>query len=76
MNSLPFLVSEVLKKMEPDTSKWQQWLKKLPLFPVSDAKQMQIFVSLIEQCKQENAKIFVAGDYDCDGILATTILYS
>ena len=51
MNSLPFLVSEVLKKMEPDTSKWQQWLKKLPLFPVSDAKQMQIFVSLIEQCK-------------------------
>lgn len=74
MNSLPFLVSEVLKKMEPDTSKWQQWLKKLPLFPVSDAKQMQIFVSLIEQCKQENAKIFVAGDYDCDGILATTIL--
>lgn len=74
MNSLPFLASEILKKIEPDSNQWIQWLERKPLYPVSQSDSMQLFVSMMEECKARNEKIFVAGDYDCDGIMATTIL--
>lgn len=74
MNSLPFLASEILKKIEPDSSQWAQWLERKALYPCSQSEAMQQFRLMIETCKANEEKIFVAGDYDCDGIMATTIL--
>lgn len=43
------------------------------LFPVSRAKSMQAFRARLQQAKENNEKVLIAGDYDCDGILSTAI---
>ncbi len=40
-----------------------------------DEKQLARVVSLIQGAKQKNWKVIVFGDYDCDGICATAILW-
>lgn len=74
MNSLKILTQQVLQKIEPDPSKWSQWLEHKPIYPVSASESMRNFVALIHRCKADQIRVFVAGDYDCDGIMATTIM--
>lgn len=41
---------------------------------VSQSAAMQAFVQRVKQAKENQEKVFVAGDYDSDGICATSIL--
>ena len=48
------------------------------VFPLNDFmlfKDSQKVLDRIEKAIADNEKIVIYGDYDCDGILATTILY-
>ncbi|MBI5151367.1 MAG: single-stranded-DNA-specific exonuclease RecJ [Candidatus Pacebacteria bacterium] len=40
-----------------------------------DPKEMKKAISLIEQAKRENWNVVVFGDYDCDGICGTSVLW-
>lgn len=72
--NLSYLTRKILEKIEPDSSKWNQWLEQKELYPISQSEAMRTFVDMIQVCKENKEKVFVAGDYDCDGIMATTIL--
>ena len=76
MRNLTVLTEKVLSILEKDTSKWDEWTSKKELYPVSQADAMKQFVSRIEEQKIKNEKVLVAGDYDCDGIMSTTIMVS
>lgn len=76
MEKITALAQTVLEKLEPNPKLWPEWLEKKPLYPVSQSEEMLQFVQRIECAKENKEKIFVAGDYDCDGILATTIMVS
>lgn len=74
MEQLNALALKVLCALEPDPDKRGQWTKKLPLYPVSQCEAVRQFVSRIELAAQNHEKVMVAGDYDCDGVLATAIM--
>lgn len=76
MENLSFLAKAVLQRLEPDPERWQDWLEQKPIYPVSQCEEMLQFVDRMQIAKQQSEKVFVAGDYDCDGILATTIMVS
>ena len=50
-------------------------LKFTPKDAGIDEKQLAHAISLIHKAKQKNWKVLVFGDYDCDGICATAILW-
>lgn len=64
----------ILEYLEPDSSKWDQWLQPTELAEISSSKCILQFIQEIEEARVKNMKILVAGDYDCDGIMATAIL--
>lgn len=74
MENLSLFTKKILSFLESDSSKWDYWTTKQRLAPVSDASCMHKFVERINEAKKQHKKILVAGDYDCDGILATTIM--
>ncbi|MGM9912135.1 single-stranded-DNA-specific exonuclease RecJ [Floccifex sp.] len=74
MENLSILSKKVLQFIEPDCSKWNQWLEHNDLEPISNSECIQNFIQIITEAKESNTKILVAGDYDCDGIMATTIM--
>ncbi|MEY8543476.1 single-stranded-DNA-specific exonuclease RecJ [Dubosiella newyorkensis] len=74
MTKLSNLAQQVLNTLEPDLEKQEKWLEHNELYSCSESAEMLSFREVIEQAKEEGQKIFVAGDYDCDGIMATTIM--
>lgn len=74
MDNLSNLAKKVLEYLEPDQNKWDYWTKKHELYPVTNASCMKQFVEIIDHAIRNKEKILVAGDYDCDGILATSIM--
>ena len=68
------LCKKVLSFIEKDENKWEQWIEQKELCDISQSTCIQSFVELIEEAKDNDTKIMVAGDYDCDGIMATTIM--
>lgn len=74
MENLSTLAQKVLSYLEPDPERWSYWLTKQELYPVSDALCMREFLKIMLEAKKTKKKVIVAGDYDCDGILATTIM--
>lgn len=74
MENLSNLAQRVLSMLEKDSSKWSDWTKSYDLYPVSQSSCIQTFVSCMKQAKSNQEKVFVAGDYDCDGIMATSIM--
>ena len=70
------LLKKVITYLEPDENNWEYWMHTQPLFEVSQATCMKIFKKRIEQAISNHEKVIVAGDYDCDGISATTIMVS
>lgn len=76
MTKLSKLAQKVLQTLEPDENKWKDWLEKKPLNPVLQTPEVQAFTERILEAKENHEKIFVFGDYDADGILATTIMVS
>ncbi len=65
-----------MQTLEPDPTRQAQWLEHAPLYPVSQDPEMESFKEWMEEAKQAGQKVFVAGDYDCDGIMATSIMVS
>ena len=66
----------LLKKKEKDEFlSPRSPLKFTPKDVGIDEKQLARAVSLIQEAKQKKWKVIVFGDYDCDGICATTILW-
>ena len=76
MEKISTLAQRVLERLEPDSSRWPDWIEKKPLYSVSQSECMAQFVQIIQRAKENKEKIFIAGDYDSDGILATTIMVS
>lgn len=74
MTKLNNLALKVLQTLEPDKNKWEQWLEKKPLSAVLQTPEVQAFTERIHQAQQNHEKVFIFGDYDADGILATTIM--
>ncbi len=74
MEKLNSLVTKVLTYLEPDENKWEYWLSKAEIEPVSQSECIEQFVSMMSYAKENGEKVIVAGDYDCDGIMATTIM--
>lgn len=74
MENLSVLAEKVLSILEKDHSKWSDWIETKSLYPVSQSDCIQSFVRLIISAKTNSEKVIVAGDYDCDGIMATTIM--
>lgn len=68
------LVEKILKIREPNEKKWSRWTEQKELAPVSKSESVQAFVSRMKEIKEKEEKVFIGGDYDCDGILATTIM--
>lgn len=76
MKQITELTKKVLNYLEPDSSKWEYWTSFQSLYPVSQADCMKKFKERIVSAKENHEKVIVAGDYDCDGISATTIMVS
>lgn len=76
MEQLSELTKKVLEFLEPDSSKWEYWTQFQTLACVSKSTCMERFKERILKACQNQEKIIVAGDYDCDGISATTIMVS
>lgn len=74
MANLTTFSEKVLRYLEPDESRWSYWLEKQELQSVSEATCIHTFVDRIQNAREQNKKVIVCGDYDCDGILATTIM--
>ena len=68
------LAQKVLSMLEKDQTKWAEWTQLKDLYPVSESDAVKGFVDIIKQAKKDQDKVIVAGDYDCDGIMATTIM--
>ena len=71
---LPPFAQKILNIMEPDGKKQKEWIDNPELYPPSQSLAMQQFVSRIQKAIDNQEKVFVAGDYDADGIMATAIL--
>lgn len=65
---------KVLGRMVKDPEKREDFIGTKPLQPVSQSDCMNAFTSRLKQAADNQEKILVAGDYDCDGILATSML--
>lgn len=68
------LVKKVLESKHIPNNEWDLWTHTLDLYPVSQTENMKTFVQLVQQAKENGQKVIVAGDYDCDGIMATSIM--
>ncbi len=74
MKTISELNQRILELIEPDKNKWDYWQEQQSLFPISQSDAMLRFVEKMQEAKENNEKVLIAGDYDCDGILATTIM--
>ena len=76
MEKMTELTKKVLNYLEPDRNKWEYWTSFQSLYPISQADCMKKFKERMISAKENQEKVIVAGDYDCDGISATTIMVS
>ncbi|MDO4467010.1 MAG: DHH family phosphoesterase [Bacillota bacterium] len=68
------LLEKVLNYLEPNVEKQKYWMETQSLFSPSQAECMLLFKQELEDIKEYGERVLVAGDYDCDGICATTIM--
>lgn len=73
--ALPHLCAKVLAGKKLSDSEIEGLLKEATLMDATDATHMKEVIERIEKAKQSNEKVLICGDYDADGICATTILY-
>ncbi|MGN1295052.1 MAG: DHH family phosphoesterase, partial [Bacilli bacterium] len=75
MNSL---VQKVISKMNISMDEYYELTKDIDISDLEDPssfKNIDIAVTRIKEAIKNNEKIMIYGDYDCDGISATSILY-
>ncbi len=76
MKQMTELTKKVLEFLEPDSTKWAYWTNRQTLNPISESECIEKFKTRILNAVSNSEKVIVAGDYDCDGISATTIMVS
>lgn len=74
MSKLKPFAQKVLDYMEPDPERQKIWTEETELAKVSAAEPMKRFRERIIQARKNGEKVIVCGDYDCDGVMATSIL--
>ena len=67
MKNLSDFTRKVLSAMNPDPELARQVLNPQGLYPISQSESMKNFVDRMEKARENQEKILVAGDYDCDG---------
>ena len=78
-----FLKEYALKQLTKDTLYWvcgdtfdvSGFFEEDELYPISKSVSYQRVTSYLKQCIDANKKMVISGDFDCDGICATTLLY-
>lgn len=68
----PF-IEKILKTMTCPPSRLKEVFGVQPLAPISNSLMMNAFKKRIEKAIENQEKILVAGDYDCDGMMSTAI---
>lgn len=76
MKHLTPFARKVLEFAEPDEARRQEILEPQNLAPASTSEDMMKFRERIMRAVSNKEKIMIAGDYDADGILSTTIMVS
>ncbi len=71
--SLNSFAKKVLQAIPYDPIHLEEVLSPSVLAPISQAPMMQAFVKRLNQARDNREKVLVAGDYDCDGMMATAI---
>lgn len=74
MEKLTPFARRVLDHMVREPDQRDYYTKQQPLAPVSQSACVQQFADRIRKAIDSREKVLVAGDYDCDGILATSML--
>lgn len=75
MTILNKFTQKVLSAISPDEDLIDEILHPRDLYPISQSECMQAFKKRIQQALEHNEKVLIAGDYDADGIMSTTILH-
>ena len=75
MTNLSKFIQKVLSAISPDEDLIDEILHPRDLYPVSQSECIQSFKQRIQQALDQKEKVLIAGDYDCDGIMSTTILH-
>lgn len=73
MENLNTFARKVLMEINPEPELLEQILHPHGLYDISQSEAMTDFKNRLLQAKEKGEKILVAGDYDCDGIMSTTI---
>lgn len=68
------LVNKILEINEPDKNRRLDWMEQKRLNPASSAPCMKKASAILQRIRREGKKVLVCGDYDADGICATTIM--
>lgn len=74
MTELSAFARQVLAFIEPDVSRQNLFVTEAKLVDPCTSEAMNRFVLRLEQARSNQEKVLVAGDYDCDGILSTSIM--
>ena len=75
MTNLSKFIQKVLSAISPDEDLIDEILHPRDLYQVSQSECIQSFKQRIQQALDQKEKVLIAGDYDCDGIMSTTILH-
>ena len=75
MTNLSKFIQKVLSAISPDEDLIDEILHPRDLYSVSQSECIQSFKQRIQQALDQKEKVLIAGDYDCDGIMSTTILH-
>lgn len=68
------LLQKVLDYNEPDRTKQAKWLQPQPMAAPDTSPAMEAVKERLLEARDDGEKVIVCGDYDCDGILAASIL--
>lgn len=60
-------------EINPEPELLEQIMHPSGLYEISQSEAMNSFKARMEQARQKHEKVLVAGDYDCDGVMSTTI---
>ena len=74
MKEITAFAQKVLNFLEPDPTEQKNILALADESAPSQADEMKKFKCRIIQARQKNEKVMVAGDYDCDGVISTSIM--
>lgn len=73
--NLSFLIRETLYWVCQDEKKAEEFFDEDELYPVSESIAYKKVVDYLKEAIEQQKKIVISGDFDCDGICATTLMF-